>query len=48
MCEMDSVGLCPKALDVKAFHIVSMAADWREQRKRSVREGLGVWGGGRE
>jgi len=42
---MDDVGLCPKALEVKAFHIVSMAADWRERRRRSccgVREGSGV------
>ena len=45
MCEIVCVGLCPKALDVKAFHSVSMAADWRERRRRSccgVREGSGV------
>jgi len=39
----DGVGLCPKALVVKAFQSVEMAADCRERRSRccgGVREGV--------
>ena len=47
MSTWEGVGLCPKALDVKAFQSVVIAADCRDLSSWSwccVIEGLGIWG----